>query len=310
VEAQVRLELNKLLRKAPEAEVVVLSEYTFLETVPDRIKRWCRDHHRYLVVGGKEPAPNGNFYNTVFVVGPNGEVVFRQVKSVPIQFFKDGLRAKEQTLWESPWGPLGVCICYDLSYTRVTDKLARLGAKAIIVPTMDVADWGPRQHELHARVARVRAAEYGVPVFRLASSGISQFVDRTGAELARAGFPGEGEIIQGTLELGKAASRPLDRWLAPICVWATAAICGWLVFIGLHCVALVAARPPGLPHRLSKPPRRAAAVDLFLLRLQTRRPHHHQPADLAACRGTKPLRTTLSAVGMHRFWLNLKGLQV
>jgi predicted amidohydrolase len=110
-------------------------------------------------------------YNTAFVIGTNGELVFRQGKSVPIQFFKDGLPAPDQKLWESPWGPLGLCVCYDLSYTRVTDKLARLGAKAIIVPTMDVADWGLRQHELHARVAPVRAAEYGIPIFRLASSG-------------------------------------------------------------------------------------------------------------------------------------------
>ena len=62
---------------------------------------------------------------------------------------------------------IGICICYDLSYRRVTDPLIRMGAQALIVPTMDVADWGRRQHELHARVAPVRAAEYGVPIFRL-----------------------------------------------------------------------------------------------------------------------------------------------
>ena len=45
---------------------------------------------------------------------------------------------------------------------------------------MDVADWGRHQHELHARVAPVRAAEYGIPIFRLASSGISQGVNRPG----------------------------------------------------------------------------------------------------------------------------------
>ena len=79
-----------------------------------------------------------NFYDTAFVVGTNGEVVFKQVKSVPIQFFKDGLPAKEQTVWNSPWGKIGFCVCYDLSYTRVTDELVRQGAQLLIVPTMDV----------------------------------------------------------------------------------------------------------------------------------------------------------------------------
>ncbi len=46
--------------------------------------------------------------------------VFKQAKSVPIEFFQDGRPAAEQRLWHSPWGNLGICICYDLSYSRVT----------------------------------------------------------------------------------------------------------------------------------------------------------------------------------------------
>ena len=165
------------------------------------------------------------------MVGPTGEIVFHQGKSVPIQFFKDGLPAREQRLWESPWGRLGLCVCYDLSYTRVTDELVRSGAQAIIVPTMYVADWGRRQHELHARVAPVRAAEYGVPIFRVASSGISQLVDLSGHEFARAGFPGGGLMLAGEMQLGRHGSRPLDRWLAPACTSITGGICLWLLVI-------------------------------------------------------------------------------
>ena len=88
--------------------------------------------------------------------------------------FKDGLPAPEQKVWDSPWGKIGICICYDLSYTRVTDALVRQGAQMLIVPTMDVETWGQHQHELHARIAPVRAAEYGILIFRVASSGISQ----------------------------------------------------------------------------------------------------------------------------------------
>ena len=179
-ENEVRLRLNDLIRSYPDTELVVLSEYTFDGPVPAAVKEWCRDNRRYLIVGGKDPAPGGNFYDTAFVVGPGGDIVFRQVKAVPIQFFKDGLPAPEQKLWESPWGKIGICVCYDLSYTRVTDRLVRLGAQALIVPTMDMVDWGQAQHELHARIAPVRATEYGLPIFRVASSGISQLVDRAG----------------------------------------------------------------------------------------------------------------------------------
>src|SRR5208283_504895 len=99
-------------------------------------------------------------------------------------------------------------ICYDLSYRRVTDRLVKLGAEALIVPTMDVVDWGLRQHELHARIGPVRAAEYGLPLFRVASSGISQAIDGRGRVVASAPCPGDGAILRGILKLGKTGRRP------------------------------------------------------------------------------------------------------
>ena len=223
-EPEVLVRLNELIRKYPEAELLVLSEYTFSDPVPEKVRNWCRQNRRYLVVGGKDPAPGGNYYDTGFVVSPEGEIVFRQGKMVPIQFFKDGLPAPEQRLWNSPWGNIGICICYDLSYRRVTDRLVELGAQALVVPTMDVIDWGKRQHALHARVAAIRAAEYGIPIFRVASSGISQLVDASGRTLASAPFPGDGAMLSGVLEMGKAGHLPLDHWFAPFATILTGLI--------------------------------------------------------------------------------------
>src|SRR5205823_3297037 len=99
---------------------------------------------------------------------------------------------------------------------------------ALIVPTMDVVDWGRRQHELHARIAPLRAAEYGVPIFRVASSGISQLVDARGKVTATAPFPGEDAPIAGWLELGRPGRIPCDRILAQASVWLTGLLMGWL----------------------------------------------------------------------------------
>jgi apolipoprotein N-acyltransferase len=210
--------LDKLIQSKPDTQIIVLCEYAFLSPIPDKVKNWCKEHQRYLVAGGKDPLPSGDFYDTAFVIGTSGDIVFKQGKSVPVQFLKDGLPAKEQNVWESPWGKIGICICYDLSYTRVTDRLVRLGAQAMIVPTMDVVEWGRHEHELHARVARVRAAEYGIPIFRVASSGISQLVDRSGIERASAGFPGQNEMLSGKMFINQPGSLPLDRWLGPASV--------------------------------------------------------------------------------------------
>ena len=68
----------------------------------------------------------------------------------------------------------------------------------------------------------MRAAEYGLPIFRVASSGISQVVGRAGNVLAAAPCPGDGAIIAGTLELRGPGHLPLDRWLAPFATGVTA----------------------------------------------------------------------------------------
>jgi apolipoprotein N-acyltransferase len=220
-EANIRPALDSVIKQYTNADIIVLSEYTLDGPVPDSLKNWCRRNHRYLVVGGKDPAPKNNFYDTAFVVGPDGDIVFRQGKSVPIQFFKDGLPAPKQEVWNSPWGKIGFCVCYDLSYTRVIDPLIKQGAQLIIVPTMDVVDWGVRQHQLHALVAPIRASEYGVPIFRLASSGISQAVDSRGRELATAPFAGEGKSLFANFKLPEHGTLPLDRLLAPVAVTVT-----------------------------------------------------------------------------------------
>jgi apolipoprotein N-acyltransferase len=235
-EADIPRALDALLAEHPNADVLVLSEYTLMSSdyvggpIPVTIRNWCRKNQRYLVIGGKDPAPKNNFYDTAFVVGTNGEIVFRQGKSVPIQFFKDGLPAPKQELWNSPWGKIGFCVCYDLSYTRVIDRLVKMGAQMIIVPTMDVVDWGQRQHQLHALVAPVRATEYGIPIFRMASSGISQAVDSHGVTVATAPFAGEGRHIFATLDLVDHASLPVDRYVAPVAVGITGVLLLFLRF--------------------------------------------------------------------------------
>jgi apolipoprotein N-acyltransferase len=223
--------LDDALKKNPQTDVFVLSEYTLDGAVPDSLKDWCRKNRHYLIIGGKDVVTNDVYYNTAFVVGTNGDIVFKQAKSVPIQFFKDGLPAPKQEVWNSPWCKIGICICYDLSYTRVTDELVQQGAHMLIVPTMDVIDWGTHQHELHSRVAPVRAAEYGIPIFRLASSGISQSVLRSGNVESTLPIGGDGQILSTTIRLYGRGILPLDRYIAPVCTIATVITLSMLLYL-------------------------------------------------------------------------------
>ena len=219
-EDDVLLALNNLVRTRTNANLVVLSEYTFKEPIPEKVLAWCRDNRKFLIVGGQDPAGD-DYFNTAFVIGPEGNIIFKQAKSVPIQFFADGLPAREQRVWASPWGKIGLGVCYDLSYRRVADRLVSQGCQGLVFPTMDVVEWGEREHRLHGRIAPMRAAEFGLPVFRLCSSGISQAVEPGGVVRASAPFPGSGEFLSATIVLGRPGRMPLDHWLGPVAVGLT-----------------------------------------------------------------------------------------
>lgn len=214
--------LDKVKNAYPDTDIFMLSEYTFQDGIPQAIKEWCRKNKVYLLAGTSfKTEDKENFYNTATMVNPQGKIEFKQAKAQPIQFFKDGLPAPDQKLWNSPWGKIGMCICYDLSYARVVDKLVDLGAEGLLVPTMDVEGWGKSEHELHKRVAPIRATEYGIPIFKVASSGISQSVNSNGQVIASAPFPGQGEIISSKFSMAKKGAKPFDRYL----FWPCAVIC-------------------------------------------------------------------------------------
>jgi apolipoprotein N-acyltransferase len=224
----IRSALDKTLEKLPDTDVFVLSEYTIMGPIPDMVKNWCRARRKYLVIGGEDPVPPKDYYNTAFVVDTNGEIVFRQAKCVPVQFMKDGLSARQQQLWDSPWGKIGLMTCYDASYTRVADELVRQGAQALINPTMDSEEWGAAQHQMHSRIPPMRAAEYGIPVFRVASSGISEFVDGRGRVASSAPFPGQGAMVAASFELPDRGRIPPDRWPARFSAAMVFGLGGWL----------------------------------------------------------------------------------
>jgi apolipoprotein N-acyltransferase len=209
---QVADALDRLALAHPEAQILVLSEYSFLGPVPQNIRDVVRKHGRYLIAGGMARAPGNHFYDTAFVVGPDGHDIFQQGKSLPVQFMDDGLPAPRRRVWDSPWGKIGIGICYDVSYARVMDDFVRQGAQGLILPTMDLVNWGLYERRmLHGRLAPVRSAEYGIPVFGVWSSGESQLVDGDGQVIAAAGYPGQGQSISGAFRLARPGRLPPDR---------------------------------------------------------------------------------------------------
>ena len=215
-ERQAAKALDELADAHPEAQILVLSEYSFGGPIPEVVRDVVRKHARYLIAGGVALEPHEQFRDTAFVIGPDGRDLFSQCKSVPVQFMDDGLPAADRRCWDSPWGKIGIAVCYDVSYARVMDDFVRDGARGLILPTMDLQSWGRYERQmLHGRLVPIRSAEYGIPCFGVWSSGESQLTDRHGRVIATAGFPGQHEMIAGPFDIpGAAGHVPLDRYPA------------------------------------------------------------------------------------------------
>ena len=77
---------------------------------------------------------------------------------------------------------------------------------------MDLTKWGEYERRmLHGRLATIRSAEYGIPTFGVWSSGVSQLTDRSGKVIAAGEYPGQGDMISGPFDLGRAGGfHPID----------------------------------------------------------------------------------------------------
>ena len=124
----------------------------WLEPLPDGgpILARCADAARsadvHLVLGGfAEAADDGRSFNTCVHLAPTGEVaaLYRKIHLFDVDL-ADGTRVLESrgtapgeraVVTETPFGRLGLTVCYDVRFPLLYQALADLGAVAITVPS-------------------------------------------------------------------------------------------------------------------------------------------------------------------------------
>lgn len=111
------------------------------------------------IVGGSIPELEGErVYNTSFVYDDCGRQVARHRKMhlfdidvVGGQSFResDTLSAgKDVTVFDTPWGKMGLCICFDLRFEELARCMTLQGIQMIIVPAAFNMTTGPAHWEL------------------------------------------------------------------------------------------------------------------------------------------------------------------
>ena len=106
------------------------------------------------VVGGSIPElEDGKVYNTSYVYGPDGNQLAKHRKAHLFDIdVEGGQRFKESdtlspgnaiTTFETKFGTMGLCICFDLRFEELARCMCLRGAKVIFVPAAFKKNSGP-----------------------------------------------------------------------------------------------------------------------------------------------------------------------
>lgn len=120
--------------------------YKFLSNI-------AKENNIYLVAGSIPEKENNKIYNTSYVFNRQGEKITKHRKvhlfDIDIkgkQTFKesDTLSAGDKvTVFDTEFGKIGLCICYDFRFPEIARLMVNEGAKAIIVPASFNMTTGP-----------------------------------------------------------------------------------------------------------------------------------------------------------------------
>ena len=153
-----------------------------------RLSRYAADYKIYLIAGSvPEKDDTGKVYNTSYVFDRAGKQIakHRKVHLFDINV-KGGQCFKESdtltpgnvaTVFDTEFGKMGVCICYDIRFPEIFRLMVKEGAKMVFVPAAFNMTTGPAHWELTFRARALDNQIYllGCAPQRDASSGYTSW---------------------------------------------------------------------------------------------------------------------------------------
>ncbi|MBT3391680.1 MAG: apolipoprotein N-acyltransferase [Chloroflexi bacterium] len=209
-------------------DFVVWSENEFADAddayFMDQLKGLATEMGSYIVADVVWNAPSG-MHDTALMVSPAGVESGRRAKinttsGEEAAGFVPGPR--DYPVFTSPYGEVGLAVCWDRHRLEITRELARNGAEIVLMTVDDDFDANPNFPPFHASDGVFRAAENRVAMGLGTTSGISLVIDPYGRITA------EGEINQRGVILGETYTVEGETMYTHFGDWF-----GWLMVAGL-----------------------------------------------------------------------------
>ena len=128
------------------------------------LSAWARENGIWIV-GGSVPEREGErLYNTSFVFDDRGSLAARHRKVHLFDIDAPGMRFRESatfspgteiTVFDTPWGKMGLAICFDIRFPELFRAMANRGARLILLPAQFNMTTGPAHWESTLRIRAV-----------------------------------------------------------------------------------------------------------------------------------------------------------
>lgn len=143
----------------------------------------ARENGCWLIGGSICEEAEGRYYNTSYVYDPAGTLVAKHRKMHLFDIdIKGGQYFKESdvlspggglTLFETPWGKVGLAICFDIRFADMAMAMVDGGARMLIYPASFNMSTGPRHWELLFRARAMDGQCYAIGVAPARDEGAS-----------------------------------------------------------------------------------------------------------------------------------------
>lgn len=164
-----------------------------------------------------EQSTSNQFVNRAYFFGPDRSLGF-QDKLQLIEFEKDTRviqAGNEQTIFDTPFGKIGIAICYDSEFPAIVSRLTNAGAWLILVPSYTNSMAGYHRVLLSCRARAIENQCYVAISCVVGASGLSDATEQTMGQAsilspADITFPDNGIIAQGEMNKIETIAAELD----------------------------------------------------------------------------------------------------
>lgn len=214
-EVKKKYEVLALEAAKDHPDLIIFPQYTFPEDIyrnPGFFSGLARKTKAYILVASHVPAEAGKsvfdfgYMNLALLFTPDGKLggKYQAVEEAPFGGVRQRSAEKYQVIG-TPFGKLGVLLCYEDVTSKAAKEALRAGAKILVSLSNPGMFLDTHMPYYYLQQDQLRVMETGLPLLRVSPNGYTAFIDKTGRMVQRTQL-NSAQVLQVELDPSRSVS--------------------------------------------------------------------------------------------------------